>query len=56
MLNRSWMNQGSASVKNFVFRHLAKSVWGNRRSPIHFAEMSFHELWKAERGFQDENS
>jgi L-lactate dehydrogenase complex protein LldF len=56
MLNRTWMNQGSASVKNFVFRNLAKSVWGNRRNPIHFSEMSFHELWKAERGFQDENS
>jgi L-lactate dehydrogenase complex protein LldF len=56
MLNRNWMNKGSASVKNFVFRNLAKSVWGNRRNPVHFAEMSFHELWKAERGFQDENS
>lgn len=55
MLDRKWMNKGSGNLKNFLFRNMSKSVWGTRRNSIHFSEMTFNELWEAERGTQEEN-
>ncbi len=46
MLRRQWMNRGSASFKNFIFRKWFSASWGPHREPITFPEKTFNQAWK----------
>lgn len=49
MLHRSLMNQGNASIKNWVVNSLLKQ-WKQRRSEMKFPKKSFNQLWKEKYG------
>jgi L-lactate dehydrogenase complex protein LldF len=44
-LNRRFMNQGTAPIKNWVVNKMLKG-WSNQRAPIIFPKKTFNELWK----------
>jgi L-lactate dehydrogenase complex protein LldF len=46
MLNRSLMNMGSPSVKNFIIGLLFRNTWGKNREIPKLAPKSFNQLWK----------
>lgn len=47
MKNRSWMNMGSAGLKNIILSMFFKNLWGKKRELPKLAETSFNEQWKA---------
>ena len=46
MKNRSWINLGSGSLKNFFISVFFKKMWGEKRELPQLAEKSFNEQWK----------
>lgn len=44
-LNRSMMNTGKASMKNWIIARMVKG-WTSERSPLVFPEKTFNQLWK----------
>jgi L-lactate dehydrogenase complex protein LldF len=44
-LNRLLMNQGNATIKNWVVNKIFKG-WGNQRAPLQFPTKTFNQLWK----------
>ncbi|MDI9357602.1 MAG: LutB/LldF family L-lactate oxidation iron-sulfur protein [Phycisphaerales bacterium] len=44
-LNRTLMNQGTSSIKNFVVNKVIKG-WSRYRQDIRFSDKSFNQLWK----------
>lgn len=49
MLRRSLMNQGNASIKNWVVNSLLKQ-WKQHRSEMKFPKRSFNQMWKEKYG------
>jgi L-lactate dehydrogenase complex protein LldF len=45
MLHRSFMNMGTGGMKSWMINTFMKD-WKNRRSPLHFPQKTFHQLWK----------
>jgi len=46
MKNRSWMNLGSAGLKNFILSLFFKNAFGKKRDLPLLADKSFNEQWK----------
>ena len=49
MLSRGLMNQGNASIKNWVVNSLLKQ-WKQHRSEMKFPKKSFNQMWKEKYG------
>lgn len=45
MLNRSLMNMGNSSIKNWVVNSMVKG-WKEHRAEISFSKRSFNQMWK----------
>ncbi len=43
-LSRMLMNQGNATIKNWVFNKMFKG-WSNQRAPLEFPKKTFNQLW-----------
>ncbi|MBY0534679.1 MAG: iron-sulfur cluster-binding protein [Chitinophagaceae bacterium] len=48
-LRRSWMNQGSGSLKNKIVNKIFKG-WTTHRSELNFSPKTFNQMWKEKRG------
>ncbi len=46
-LHRTWMNRGSAGMKNWMINHLVKG-WSRHRSGLTFPEQTFNQRWTAQ--------
>jgi L-lactate dehydrogenase complex protein LldF len=44
-LSRTLMNQGNASIKNWVINKMFKG-WSDKRAPLEFPKKTFNQLWK----------
>ncbi|MBP6145360.1 MAG: lactate utilization protein, partial [Sediminibacterium sp.] len=44
-LNRMLMNQGNATIKNWVVNKIFKA-WSKQRAPLQFPTKTFNQLWK----------
>jgi L-lactate dehydrogenase complex protein LldF len=44
-MNRLLMNQGNATIKNWVVNKIFKG-WAKQRSPLQFPTKTFNQLWK----------
>ncbi len=44
-LNRTLMNQGNATIKNWVINKIFKG-WTNQRGPLAFPNKTFNQLWR----------
>lgn len=44
-LSRALMNQGNASIKNWVINKMFKG-WSDKRAPLEFPKKTFNQLWK----------
>ena len=44
-MNRLLMNQGNATIKNWVVNKIFKG-WSKQRSPLQFPTKTFNQLWK----------
>jgi len=49
MLNRKWMDIGSARFKNMLFKKVFTSAWGNKRELPLISERNFKQLWEERR-------
>jgi L-lactate dehydrogenase complex protein LldF len=49
MLNRKWMDTGSARFKNFILRKFFSRVWGAKRQLPEVSERNFKQLWEERR-------
>ncbi len=49
MLNRKWMDTGTARFKNFVLNKVFAKAWGSRRSLPEVGEKNFRQLWEERR-------
>ncbi len=47
-LNRTLMNQGTASIKNWLMKKMFKA-WSNKRAPLDFPKKTFNQLWKEQQ-------
>jgi L-lactate dehydrogenase complex protein LldF len=43
-LSRMMMNQGNATIKNWVINKMFKG-WSNQRAPLEFPKKTFNQLW-----------
>lgn len=50
MLKRGMMNMGNAPLKDKVINTLFKNSWALHRSELHFAKISFNQMWKDRAG------
>ena len=48
-LNRSMMNMGNGSMKNWMINKVFKG-WTKHRGDLHFSKKTFNEMWKERRG------
>ena len=48
-LNRSMMNLGNGSIKNWVVNRIFKG-WALHREKLHFSNKTFNQLWKEQEG------
>jgi len=46
MLQRSYMNIGSANIKNLMLRWILRNAWGDEKEMVQIAPQSFHDWWK----------
>ena len=44
-MSRLLMNQGNATIKNWVINKMFKG-WSNQRAPLEFPQKTFNQLWK----------
>ncbi len=44
-LSRTLMNQGNATIKNWVANKIFKG-WTNQRGPLEFPTKTFNQLWR----------
>ncbi|HOI88435.1 MAG TPA: lactate utilization protein B [Lentimicrobium sp.] len=49
MLNRKWMDTGTARLKNFILNKVFAKAWGSRRSLPEVSEKNFRQLWEERR-------
>lgn len=49
MLNRKWMDTGSARLKNFILNKVFSAPWGSKRQLPEISEKSFKQLWEERR-------
>lgn len=49
MLNRRWMDTGSAKLKNFVLKTVFAKTWGPRRNLPQLSDQNFKQLWEERR-------
>ncbi len=49
MLNRKWMDTGSARLKNFVLNKAFSRLWGSKRQLPQISERNFKQLWEERR-------
>jgi L-lactate dehydrogenase complex protein LldF len=49
MLNRKWMDTGSARLKNFVLNKAFSRLWGSKRQLPPISERNFKQLWEERR-------
>lgn len=49
MLNRSMMNAGNSTIKNWVVNSFVKD-WKKNRSPLEFPKKSFNQMWVEMKG------
>ncbi|MDY0103360.1 MAG: lactate utilization protein B [Lentimicrobium sp.] len=49
MLNRKWMDTGSARVKNFILKNFFAKAWGDKRQLPEISERNFKQLWEERR-------
>lgn len=48
MLKRKWMNMGNGNMKSKLINSIA-GAWTKDRSPLHFPQKSFNEMWAARK-------
>lgn len=49
MLNRKWMDTGSARFKNFILAKFFAKTWGQKRKLPEISERNFKQLWEERR-------